>query len=133
MFFTKYQNVHESIPELYNSARGELFMENINTAYMGTVFKTARLSAHLTQEEVAEKIGVSTRYIMALENENKHPSLDILLKLVHTLNIPADAILYPDQEIVDNEEEQFFRMFCMLSIRDKKIIHATMQEMIDNK
>lgn len=108
-------------------------MENINTAYMGTVFKTARLSAHLTQEEVAEKIGVTTRYIMALENENKHPSLDNLLKLVHTLNIPADAILYPDREIVDNEEEQFIRMFCMLSIREKKIIYATMQAMIDSK
>ena len=91
-------------------------MENINTAYMGTVFKTARLSAHLTQEEVAEKIGVTTRYIMALENENKHPSLDNLLKLVHALNIPADAILYPGREIVDNEDEQFIRMFCMLKM-----------------
>lgn len=104
-------------------------MENIDTSYMGPVFKAARLSAHLTQEEVAEKIGVTARYIMALENENKHPSVDNLLKLVHTLNIPADAILYPERNTLDNDEEWFIRMFCMLSLRDKKIIRATMEEM----
>lgn len=106
-------------------------MENIDTSYMGSVFKAARLSAHLTQEEVAERIGVTARYIMALENEDKHPSVDNLLKLVHTLNIPADAILYPDRVVIDNEEEQIIRMFCMLSIRDKRIIRSIMQEMLN--
>lgn len=108
-------------------------MENIDISYMGPVFKAARLSAHLTQEEVAERIGVTARYIMALENENKHPSVDNLLKLVHTLSIPSDAILYPDRETVDNEDDQFIRMFCMLSGRDKKIIRTTMQEMLNSQ
>ena len=34
-------------------------MENIDISYMGPVFKAARLSAHLTQEQVAERIGVT--------------------------------------------------------------------------
>lgn len=106
-------------------------MENIDTSYMGPVFKAARLSAHLTQEDVAERIGVTARYIMALENEDKHPSVDNLLKLVHTLNIPADTILYPDRVVIDNEEDQIIRMFCMLSIRDKKIIRSIMKEMLN--
>lgn len=41
-------------------------MENIDISYMGPVFKEACLSTHLTQEEVAEKTGVTARYIMAL-------------------------------------------------------------------
>ena len=107
-------------------------MEKIDISYMGPVFKSARLSAHLTQEEVAERIGVTTRYIMALENENKHPSVDNLLKLVHTLNIPADAILYPERNTLDNDEEWLIRTFCMLSLRDKMILRATMQEMLNS-
>ena len=55
-------------------------MENINISYMGSVFKNARRSANLTQEEVAERIGVTARYIMALKNEGKRPWLDFLLK-----------------------------------------------------
>lgn len=52
---------------------------------------------------------------------------------MHTLNIPADAIIYPKQKSEDNENEQLFRMFQMLDDRDKKIIRATMQEMLSNK
>lgn len=108
-------------------------MESINISYIGTVFKNARRSANLTQEEVAERIGVTARYIMALENEGKRPGFDNLLKLMHTLNIPADAIIYPKQKSEDSENEQLFRMFQMLDDRDKKIIRATMQEMLSNK
>ncbi len=54
-------------------------MESINISYIGTVFKNARRSANLTQEEVAERIGVTARYIMALENEGKRPGFDNLL------------------------------------------------------
>ena len=108
-------------------------MENINISYMGSIFKAARYSANFTQEEVAERIGVTPRYIMALENEGKRPSLDIFLRLVHVLNISADAIIYPEWEITDEEEKQFFRMFRMLSSRDKKVIHATMQEMLGSR
>ena len=99
---------------------------------MGPIFKTARLSANLTQEELAEKIGVTARYIMALENEGKRPGLDNLLRLVHTLNIPADAIIYPEQKGSEDENDQFLRLFHMLSCRDKKIICATIKEMLNN-
>ena len=107
-------------------------MENINISYMGPVFKAARISANLTQEELAEKIGVTARYIMALENECKRPGIDNLLRLIHTLNIPADAIIYPEQKGSENENEQFLRMFKRLNCRDKKIICATIKEMLNN-
>lgn len=100
---------------------------------MGRIFKTARLSANLTQEALAEKIGVTARYIMALENEGKRPGIDNFLRLVHTLNIPADAIIYPEQNSSESENEQFYRMFQMLNYRDKKIICATIKEMLNNR
>lgn len=57
--------------------------------------KEARQAANLTQEELAEQVGITTRYIMAIENENKQPSMKVLFNLVRTLKIPADMIFSP--------------------------------------
>ena len=38
----------------------------------------------IDQEEVAEKVGITARFLMVLENEEKRPSIDILLRLVDT-------------------------------------------------
>ena len=60
----------------------------------------------IDQEEVAEKVGIIARFLMVLENEEKRPSIDILLRLVDTLNIPGDAILHPQIQHIDSEDQQ---------------------------
>jgi len=47
--------------------------ELLNT--FGQTIKNARHDAGLTQETLAEQAGVTTRYIMAIENENRQPSM----------------------------------------------------------
>lgn len=96
---------------------------------MGLIFKKKRLEANLTQEELAEKIGVSSRYIMAIENEGKHPSLDIWFQLIRILHVSADAMIYP--ETSPSEDDQLLRMFRLLQDRDRKIIQAVMKSMLD--
>lgn len=107
-------------------------MENINISYLGPLFKAARLSANLTQEELAERIGVTTRYIIALENEGKCPALQVFLKLTRTLNIPAQTLIYPESQLDDTETQQLIRMIQMLSSRDRHIIQATIQKMLED-
>ena len=105
--------------------------EKVDISYMGSVFKKYRLDAHRTQEEVAEKVGITARFLMALENEDKRPSLDNLLRLVETLNIPGDAILHPQLQNIDSEDKQLIRMLMRLNTRDKKVIRTTVQTMLD--
>ena len=52
-------------------------MNELNLDYMGAMLKAARLNARLTQDEVAERVGITTRYLMAIENEGKCPALDV--------------------------------------------------------
>ena len=51
-------------------------------------------------------MGITARFLMVLENEEKRPSIDILLRLVDTLNIPGDAILHPQIQHIDSEDQQ---------------------------
>lgn len=57
--------------------------EILNT--FGQTIKNARQAARLTQEDLAEQAGITTRYIMAIENENKQPSMKVLFKIIRTL------------------------------------------------
>lgn len=105
--------------------------EKLDISYMGPIFKKYRLDAKRTQDEVAEKVGITTRFLMALENEEKRPSLDILLRLVDVLNIPGDAILHPQLQIIDGEDEQLIRMIMRLNSRDKQVIRSTILSMLE--
>ena len=51
-------------------------------------------------------MGITARFLMVLENEEKRPSIDILLRLVDTLNIPGDAILHLQIQHIDSEDQQ---------------------------
>lgn len=105
-------------------------MVDIDISYMGSIFNTARLSAGLTQEALAEQIGVTTRYIMALENEGKCPALKVFLKLTRTLNIPAQALIYLESQYRDNEVQQLICILQMLGDRDRHIIQAPIYKML---
>ena len=106
-------------------------LEKLDISYMGPIFKKYRLDAKRTQDEVAEKVGITTRFLMALENEEKRPSLDILLRLVDVLNIPGAAILHPQLQTIDDEDEQLIRMMMRLNSRDKQVIRSTILSMLE--
>ena len=104
--------------------------EKLDISYMGPIFKKYRIEAKRTQEEVAERVGITARFLMALENEEKRPSI---LRLVDALNIPGDAILHPQLQHIDSEDQQLLRQFMRLSDRDKAVIRAAIQEILNNR
>ena len=62
---------------------------------MGFRLKKARTAQKLTYEELAEKSGVSSRYIKEIENHGNVPSLEKLGQLIRALHISADPFFYP--------------------------------------
>ena len=100
---------------------------------LGRTIKQARIAAKLTQDELSERIGITGRYIMALENERKQPSFEVLCKLIHTLNIPAERIFYPANTNTEDEKEQIIRRLSLCDERDLTVIGATMKALIESK
>ena len=62
---------------------------------MGFRLKQARTEQKLTYEELAEKSGVSSRYIKEIENHGNIPSIEKLGQLIRALHISADPFFYP--------------------------------------
>lgn len=70
----------------------------------GHIIKQARKDHNLTQEQLAEKLDISTRYMMSVECGNRTPSLSLFFKIIRTLEIDANQIIYPERNISDEEK-----------------------------
>ncbi|MCF2531770.1 helix-turn-helix domain-containing protein [Yinghuangia soli] len=55
---------------------------------LGAKVRAARLYADLTQEELAERCGVSWRTIHRIEYATMDPTYSVLLRIAHELRIP---------------------------------------------
>jgi hypothetical protein len=69
---------------------------------------------------------------MAIENEGKTPSFDVLAKLIHELELPPDAIFYPDGKPGDSEIEHIDRLLERCSRRDMKVVTALVESIVAN-
>jgi transcriptional regulator with XRE-family HTH domain len=65
----------------------------IITKSFATVLKEQRLNAQLSQEKLAEKADLSTRYISLLECEDQNPSLNTVISIAHALNLLPSTLL----------------------------------------
>ena len=100
---------------------------------LGDIIKSARTKADITVEALAEKIGVSERYVYRIENEGKRPSYDILYKLIRELSILPDQIFFPEKQVADSEMESIIRMLYNWDARSMQIIKATIKAALDSQ
>lgn len=60
---------------------------------IGGNIRKFRLMKKIRQEDLAEKAGLSTNYVGAIERGEKVPSLEALIDIVNALGISADMVL----------------------------------------
>lgn len=61
--------------------------------YFGEKLKALRIEKGLTQQQIAEKIGLVKGSISAYEQSAKYPSIDVLIKLCEMFGVSADYLL----------------------------------------
>lgn len=67
---------------------------------VGSRIKQARKALSLTQEELASAIGVTKGAIANYENEVSVPKMDLLIKLMQTLEVDANYIYQDDMRFL---------------------------------
>ena len=69
---------------------------------LGEAVRSTRKSKNLSQEALAEKIGVCKRTIIDIEKNTGNPKFEVLCMLVRELDLPLYQVFYP--EIAENLE-----------------------------
>ena len=60
---------------------------------MPTIIKRYRNQSGLSQQQLADSVGVSKGFISALEGGRSVPNLDMLVQLAEALNVPAGTLV----------------------------------------
>ena len=107
-------------------------MEDLHE-HFGLAIKNARLDCGLTQEALAERAGISCRYLIAIENEGRMPKIPTVYRLIHSMHISADRIFYPEQPAENSEQAQLAHLLEFCSDRDIHILLNTVKAMLQEQ
>ena len=72
---------------------------------IGTKLKNARSNANLTQEDIAEKIGVSRQTVSNWENNKSYPDIISVIRLSDIYGISLDILLKEDENMIKHLDE----------------------------
>ena len=97
----------------------------------GAVIKAARQKSEITMEKLAERVGITERYVYRIENEGQKPSYDIFIKLIRELAIDPRIITQPEYQDMDGEVGEILRMLCNCDKRSLSVVKATIRSLID--
>lgn len=73
--------------------RGIEFMLDDTTLTLGAALKRCRISAGLTQQQLAEMVGVDHTFISHLERDRKDPSVKLLRRIASATGVPSGMFL----------------------------------------
>lgn len=101
---------------------------------IGKKIKLARSKAEFTQEQLAEKLSLSTRYISQLERGIAFGSATTITNLCKTLNISSDFLF---SDLINNNspvlsdlvDENFLENYLKLNDYNKIVINAITKEL----
>lgn len=102
---------------------------------IGKKIKLARAKTNYTQEKLAEKLSLSTRYISQLERGIAFGSATTIVNLCKALNISSD-FLFDDLIGIDNScfndfvDDRFLEAYMKLNDYNKNIINLLTNQLV---
>ena len=106
---------------------------NYDFKALGQAIKSARTAAGMTREQLGAKLNLAPRYILSLENEGQHPSLQVLYELVTLFDISVDEFFFEKKLERSTLRRQVDGLIDVISERDLPIIEATARGIIETR
>ena len=102
----------------------------IDYTIIGKRIQTRRQEQNITQEKLAERVGISVVYLSKIENGRVYPTLETLSNICTELDTELSAIL-SNTEIArkDYANERVLELFNSCSIRGKPIALSLLEEL----
>lgn len=89
---------------------------------LGDIVRETRKNRHMSQKELAEKIGVCKRTIIDIETNIGNPKFEVLYKLIRELELPIYQIFYPDIPTYFEEKEMTMQEINDCSMNELRML-----------
>ncbi len=98
-------------------------MRKTSTIKIGKNLQQIRKSNGYTQEKLAEKIEVSTRYVSDIEQDRAKPSYEVLIRICNLFKVSLDQIFSEYLKIKENKSLEYsISGYDKLNKEDKETI-----------
>ncbi len=98
---------------------------------LGMTIKNARLEKKLTQEQLAELVGITSIHLKQLESGRRKPSIDVLYNLTLTLNFSIDSIFFPKRADGIDLHDKIERSLSNCTLHELRVIYTTISAMTE--
>lgn len=103
-------------------------MKNMNYYDIGQRIRKFRRAYNLSQEQLAEQIGISTTHMSHIETGNTKLSLPVLVAIAKVLNVQTDELLYDTPQITKTIlKNEIATVLDSCTIHDMYILLDTMK------
>jgi len=100
--------------------------KQFNFRALGQAIKDARKGKGWTRDDLAGMLSITPRYLVDIENEGQHPSLQVLHELVTLFDISVDQYIFPDTtKGKTTRRRQLDAMLDSMSEKELFIVSAT--------
>ena len=99
----------------------------------GCSLRCAREKRDYTREQIADRAEISSRFLAAIENDKRKPSLDVLIRLVNAIGASFDEVLAPQIEQESEIVERIQRLVLQCSHREQELLLALIDKMLDTR
>lgn len=97
----------------------------------GTQLRHIREKQGYTREQLADRVGISVRYVASMELNNRLPSMEVILLLVQALGCTTDDLLMPESATAKSSADHVKLLYEQCSERDQQLILAMLNKMLD--
>lgn len=96
---------------------------------MGRRLRKARLAAGLTQEQFAERTGISPQNVSCVERGLAGVSLPVLRRMCEILRVSSDSLLWQSQ--ADNDTDGLVRRLQQLSPEQFRLVEHIIYDLLE--
>ena len=99
------------------------------TLRVGSRIKSLRVNRKLSQAQIAEASGVSSKYLGEVERGEANISIELITRIATALSAPMSAILDNEHECLDKDQlhAEIIRLASRLNEKDAQIVFRMMR------
>ena len=96
---------------------------------LGNAVRVTRKNKQLSQEALAERVGVCKRTIIDIENSTGNPKFEVLCPLVRELDLPLYQVFYPEISVNAETKNLLMKELSDCSEFEMKIILSVIKSL----
>ncbi len=105
----------------------------LNRKKFGTTIRNARMENRLTQEKLAELLGITPVHVKQIEAGTRMPSVEVLYNIAVTLNLSVDDAFFPKKATDEEMLHKIERILRICTPQDLRVVYATASALKDKE